>query len=268
MQLFDFTDYQLYLKSSFSGTGEGRGKRAHLAEALNCQTSFLTQVFTQKAHLSLEHALKACEYLNFDEKESDYFMLLVQKGKAGNKKLEDYFQRKIKKIKQTRDQIDHRIKIKTDLSLEDQMTYYSVWYYAAIHIAASIPNINTAEKISKYLNLSPLITKNALSFLEAKGFVEFVNGAYIVGARRIHLKKGMPMLPRHHSNWRMKAIASIDQEKEHDLHYTAVLGISKTDAQLLREKLLKLLEEFEPVISKSPEETSVVLLLDLFGSGS
>lgn len=75
------------------------------------------------------------------------------------------------------------------------------------------------------------------------------------------------MLPRHHSNWRMKAIASIDQEKDHDLHYTAVLGISKADALVLREKLLKLLEDFEPVISKSPEETSVVLLLDLFGTG-
>ncbi len=268
MHLYDFNDYRQYLKSTFSGTGEGRGKRGALAIALNCQSSFLSQVFTDRAHLSLEHAIKVCDYLNFDEKESDYFMLLVQKGKAGNKKLENYFQNKLKKIKHARDQIDQRLKIKSDLSLEDQMTYYSIWYYAAIHIAASIPQLDTAEKISKYLDLNILVTKNVLSFLEAKGFLEFVNGVYVVGARRIHLKKGMPMLPRHHSNWRMKAIVSLDEEKDQDLHYTAVLGISKADVQLLRERLLKLLEEFEPVILKSPEETSVVLLLDLFGAGT
>ena len=264
MQVYDFIDYRKFLQILFSGTGEGRGKRSLLATYLNCQASFLTQVFTEKAHLSLEHAFKVCEYLNLDEHETNYFMLLVQKEKAGNKKLQTFFYQKIKKIKKSRDQIDHRINIKTDLSFEDQMIYYSVWYYAAIHIATSIPEINTAEKISKYLDLNLLTTKNALNFLEEKGFVEFKNGLYKVGARRIHLKKGMPMLPRHHSNWRMKAIASIDQEKENELHYTAILGISKEDALLLKEKLLKLLEEFEPVIAKSKEETSVVLLLDLF----
>ncbi len=72
------------------------------------------------------------------------------------------------------------------------------------------------------------------------------------------------MLPRHHANWRMKAMMALDHEKKDELHYTAVLGISKKDYSLFREKMMNLLSDFEPVITKSPEEIQVVMLLDLF----
>lgn len=264
MQVFEFNDYRLYLKNAFSGSGAGRGKRGPLAASLNCQPSFLTQVFMERAHLSLEHAISVCDYLKFDESESQYFMLLVQKAKAGSKKLENYFEQKLKKIIQKRNSIDTRIRIQTVLSVEDQMIYYSVWYYSAIHILCSLPNIKTAEDISEYLKLDLILIKEAMRFLEEKGFIKQDKGNYEIGSRRIHLKKGSSMLPRHHANWRMKAIASLDNEKKDELHYTAVLGIAKKDHILFREKMLQLLEEFEPIIEKSPEEVQVVMLIDLF----
>ncbi len=264
MQLYDFIDYRLYLKQVFSGSGRGRGKRGLLAEYLNCQPSFLTQVLMERAHLSLEHALSTCDYLKFDESESQYFMLLVQKAKAGTKKLEEYFEKKLKTIREKRDSIDARIRIQTNLSVEEQMTYYSVWYYSAIHILCSLPSIKTTEDISEYLGLDLLTVKEALHFLKEKGFISQADGGLAIGSRRIHLKKGNPMLPRHHANWRMKAMMALDHEKKDELHYTAVLGISKKDYSLFREKMMNLLSDFEPVITKSPEEIQVVMLLDLF----
>ncbi len=264
MQVFDFNDYRNYLGTVFSGSGEGRGKRLKLAEYLNCQASFLTQVFSGKAHLSLEHAIKTSQYLNFNAIENDYFMLLVQKEKSGNKDLEKYFGEKIQHIRNEREQINARIKVQTDLTLEDQMKYYSVWYYCAIHILTSIPGCNLPDVISQKLKLDILIVKDSLEFLVEKGFVKIINSKYVIGSRRIHLKKGSPMLPRHHSNWRMKAIESVDRETADDLHYTAVLGIAKDDMKIFREKLLKLLEEFEPIVTRSAEDSQVVLLLDLF----
>jgi uncharacterized protein (TIGR02147 family) len=264
MQVYDFTDYRLYLKQAYSGSGRGRGKRGLLANYLNCQPSFLTQVFMERAHLSLEHALSTCDYLRFDESESQYFMLLVQKAKAGTKKLEDFFEKELKKIREKRDSIDARIRIQTHLSAEEQMTYYSVWYYSAIHILCSLPNIKTSEDISEYLGLDLLTVKEAMHFLKDKGFVTQSDGDVGIGSRRIHLKKGNSMLPRHHANWRMKAITALDHEKKDELHYTAVLGISKKDYSLFRERMMSLLGELEPVITKSPEEIQVVMLLDLF----
>ena len=51
------------------------------------------------------------------------------------------------------------------------------------------------------------------------------------------------MLPRHHSNWRTKAIEAVDQEKINDIHYSSLLGIAKRDIKVFKEKLLKLLDE-------------------------
>lgn len=264
MQLFEFKNYRLFLKQQFSPTGTGRGQRGILAEFLNCQASFLTQVMTEKSHLSLEHAIRTCEFLKFDEIESDYFMLLVQKSKSGSQKLEEHFEKKLNLIKEKRRQINTRIGVKTELSVEDQMIYYSVWYYSAIHILTSIPMFSNAESIAKVLNLDLLTIKKALQFLQEKGFVKIHNGKYSIGSRRIHLPQTSAMLPRHHSNWRTQTMVAIDNPKENDLHYTAVLSLSEKDVLVLREKILKLLEEFEPVITESKEETIAILLFDLF----
>lgn len=264
MQVFDFNDYRVFLKTSFSGTGSGRGKRGKLADFLFCQPSFLTQVLMRKAHLSLEHALKVCDYLHFTDVETQYFMLLVQKDKAGSEKLEIFFHDKILKMLEKRKSVSKRLKIETVLSADEQMIYYSVWYYSAIHIVCALPSIKTAEDIAEHLQLDIMIVKLALSFLEEKGFIKLLNGSYEIGSRRIHLKKGSAMLPRHHANWRMKAISRLDVEKRDDLHYTAVLGISKSDYKLLHEKILQLLEEFEPIVRDTKDEVETIMLLDLF----
>lgn len=264
MQIFEFTDYRQFLNIIFSGSGPGRGKRLKLAEYLNCQPSFLTQIFSEKAHLSLEHAIKTTTFLNFNNLEKEYFMLLVQKAKSGTLDLENYFDIKIKTIHLTRNQINSRIQVQTNLSIEDQMKYYSVWYYSAIHILSSIPGFQNSNAIAQKLKCDELIVKDALDFLVEKGFLKKMNHQFEIGSTRIHLKKGSTMLPRHHANWRMKAIESVDSEKESDLHYTAVLGIAKSDMSVFREKLLKMLEEFEGIITHSKEESEVVLLFDLF----
>lgn len=264
LSVFDFKDYRAFLKKEFAGKGAGRGKRANLANFLGCQTSFLSQVLTDRAHLSLEHAIKTSEFFQHSEEEKTYFMFLVQKAKAGSKSLESFFDTKILQIQKQRDQVRERIKIRTKLSAEDQMRYYSSWFYSAIHILCALPDFNTTEKISQKLKLDIGLIKEALGFLESKGFVQLSKGTYSIGAKRIHLSQGSPMLPRHHSNWRMKAIESVDQEKSSDLHYSAVLGIAKADVKVFKEKILKLLEELEPIVSDSKEEIPVVILMDLF----
>ena len=248
MQILDYTDYRAYLGTTFSGVGPGRGKRGKLADFLSCQPSFLTQVFMKKAHLSLEHAVRVCDYLQFSDIEAEYFMLLVQKAKAGSERLEKYFQQKILKMLEKRKSVSTRLKLDTEISADDQMIYYSVWYYSSIHILCALPTIKTAEDIASHLQLELLVVKKVLSFLEAKGFIKRINGSYEIGAKRIHLKKGSPMLPRHHANWRMKALSVIDMEREDDLHYTAVLGISRSDYKMFQEKILQLLVEFEPIV--------------------
>ena len=264
VDLFRFKEYRDYLRVEFSGTGENRGRRALLSKRLKCQTSFLSQVLTDRSHLSLEHAIQTSEFLNHNASEKRYFMLLVQKSKAGSKTLLNYFDEEISKIHQERESIQERINVKTELNLEDQMKYYSTWHYSALHILAALPTLNSVDGMCTRLKLEPALVKNALQFLEESGFVRKKDGAYQIGPTRIHLPKGAPMLPRHHANWRMKAIESVDEEKAGDLHYSGILGISKKDAKVFKERLLQLLQEFEPILLESKEEVPIVLLMDLF----
>jgi uncharacterized protein (TIGR02147 family) len=262
--LYSFGNYRNYLRKAFSGIGEHRGRRILLAEELGCQTSFLSQVLTDRAHLSLEHAIKTSRFLNHSDDESRFFILLIEKEKAGSVLLEKHFEKQLLEIKLRRQEIKDRIQVVSDITPEDQMHYYSAWYYAAIHIFVALPGLNTLNEITKRLRLSAKVVKEALEFLETRGFILKEKGEFRIGSKRIHLSRGSPMLSKHHTNWRMQAINSVDGEAESDLHYSAILGISKTDQEKFKEKLLALLAEFEPIVKSSKEEIPVVMLMDLF----
>lgn len=262
--LFQSQDYRAYLRQEFSGFGPHRGRRLKLATALGCQTSFVSQVVTDRAHFSLEHAIKTSNFLNHSPMEKQYFMTLVQRDRAASSELVHHFNEELSRIRKKVDQIKERIGVKTQLSAEDQMMYYSAWYYSAIHILTVFPEFSSVEALAQKLKLEVQVVKRALQFLVERGFVTRGSQGYAIGKTRIHLPKGSAMLSKHHSNWRMRAMESAEHERPDELHYTAILGISKKDTQKFREKLLKLLEEFEPVVRDSKEEHVVAVTLDLF----
>ncbi|WP_412471259.1 TIGR02147 family protein [Halobacteriovorax sp. RT-2-4] len=264
MNIYDFTDYREYLRECL-GPKSKNFTRKSLSYELNCQLSFINQVLTFRSHLSLEHAIKTSNYLQLTDEEKDYFLLMVQKDRAGSVELERYFLEKINDIQNKRKEITNRIKATNTLTTEDQMKYYSSWYYVAIHILTALPTFNGAQEIATHLKLNIKVVKDALDFLIDKNFVTIdSHGKLAIGSTRIHLPQGSDMLPRHHVNWRQKAMESVDHVGENDLHYSSLLGISRKDLPVLKEKVLKLLEEFEVVLNETGEEIPVVFTLDLF----
>lgn len=264
MNIYDFDNYREFLGYKFSGKGKSRGTRGQLVEFLGCQPSFFNQVLTYRTHLSLEYAYKISEYLGFDSDEQDYFLLLVQKDKSGSISLAKYFINKIDTIKKNRAILSKRIKVETSLPLEDQMKYYSKWYYSAIHILSALPVFKNAEDISRHLKLDIGTINKALSFLIDREFVNYNGNELSIGAKRIHLDIESDMLPRHHSSWRIKAIEAIDNHKNNNFHYSSILGISETDILIIKEKILELIQNMEPIIQNSKEESPIVFLCDFF----
>lgn len=262
--VFDYDDYQAYLANRFAPSGESRGGRSKLAQTLRCQNSFVSQVLSGKSHLSLEHALLTSQFLDHSEEESRFFMLLVVKGKAGSKSLEKFYEGQIREIREKRQQIRERIQVSHELKGEDQMTYYSAWYYLAIHILVALPPFQTKEALCRHLHLPPAKVGEVLDFLHSRGLVIEKSGRYGIGVARIHLGHGSPMLARHHANWRMKAIEAVDHADQDDLHYSGVIGISAEDGNKLKSLLLSFIEKTEGVVRESKEDTAFCLLLDLF----
>ncbi|MCM2322226.1 MAG: TIGR02147 family protein [Oligoflexia bacterium] len=264
ISVFDHEHYQDYLVSLLLKSEHSRGNASRLARFLGCQSSFISQVLSGRAHLSLEHAIRVSDFLNHTADERHYFMLLVQGDRAGSEKLRHYYRAQTQAIRDRRRLVRERIRVHEDLKPEHQMIYYSVWWYLAIHILVALPGTQTREQLAKRLNLAPEIVERALSFLTESGLIVEKAGKYSIGAKRIHLGPESPMLPRHHANWRNKALQAIDEMKPENLHYSGVIGISRADAKKLRAMMLDLLQRTEPIVRDSPEEAPYVMLLDFF----
>jgi len=264
VSVFDYLHYQPYLRASLSHSAEARGRQSQLAKYLRCQSSFVSQVVGERTHLSLEHAVKSTQFLNLNAEEKHYFMLLVQKDKAASQDLVKYFQGQIDELQKRRQFVRERMKVEDEIRPQDHAIYYGVWWYLAIHILVALPGTQTRDEIAKRLSLGTEQVREALQFLVKHGLITESRGKYSIAKGRIHLGQGSPMLPRHHANWRMRAIQAVDLPKEDDLHFSGVIGISRKDGEKIRSTLLELLQKTEPVIQASQEEAAYVFLMDFF----
>jgi uncharacterized protein (TIGR02147 family) len=262
--LFDYKDYRAYLRNSLPVSGEGRGARAKLAAHLHCQTSFISQVFNDRVHLSLEQAILVSDFLRHSEDEKKFFMLLVHKDRAGTLPLITHYQKEIELILHSREIIKNRIKIETQLQPEDQEVYYSSWHYLAIHILSALPRFKNAHDIAQRLRLPKALVDRCLKFLLERGFVKEFGGALGIGKTRIHLDRHSPLFPRHHSSWRMRSIQAVDEEDRDNLFYSGVIGIAAADYQKLKEILLRAIENTEEIIRDSKEDEAYCIGIDLF----
>ncbi len=262
--VFDFTDYKLYLCASLETSGEKRGIRTRLARYLNCQTAFISQVLRGRLQFSLEHAFKINQFLNHSKDEVHFFLLLVHLARAGSVDLEIYYKQQMAAILSARNEIRERIRVKRTLSLEMQETYYRSWLFAAIHIMLSVPKFRAADAIAKHLGVPTDTVINCLDFLRANGLAKGTNSNLEIGAARIHLSKESPYLAKHHTNWRIRAVTTLDLPRAENLHYSSVISLSRQDALRVREIFLKAIESTEPILQKSKEEDVFCLAMDFF----
>lgn len=264
MSVFEHQNYKNYLKNIFTIDGSGRGMRSKLAKHIGCQSGFISHILNGHVNFSLEQTLKVSDFLEHDEEQSEFFMLLVQFERAGSADLKNHFHKKIEEIILKRQKIKERIKVASDLDEKDYLIYYGHWYYSAIHIATSIDTLQTVSSLSNHLSLPNTVVKSVLKFLVSKGLVEEEGERYCIGKARIHVDRDSPLFIKHHTNWRLEAIKALEKEKEGGLHYSGVISLSYHDVQRIREILLGSIEASEKILVESPEETLASISLDFF----
>lgn len=241
-----------------------RGLRLKLSQAIGCQPSYISQILNGNSHLSLEQAVSCQDVLGHTLHEIHFFMLLLQFERAGNSILKEYFLNQISKLREERKLIDNRIGQKTGVSKKDQTEYYGNHLNALIHIALTIPELQTPESISKRLCLPLDVVRETLSFLVSCHLAEEKNGKYEGGSARLHLSRESKLINKHHSNWRIKALENLDLASKRDLHYSSVLSFSLSDWTKLREMIVSAISEIQSVVKDSPAEELFVFNIDLF----
>src|SRR6516225_4157730 len=126
MIIFEFKSYKEFLKAYCKSE---RGALSRLAEAADCQKSYLSICMTGKGQLSLDQAYGIAEHLGLSDAEVDYFFLLIDKDKASTPKLKKKLETKIKDLARESFRLKNqqRESVIINEPNHDVGFYYSTW---------------------------------------------------------------------------------------------------------------------------------------------
>ena len=103
-----------------------------------------------------------------------------------------------------------------------------------------------------------------LSTLKKLELVSEMDDRWRITKKSIHLPQESLLNNLNHQNWRNLASLDIQKRNTKSLHYSAVHSLSLKDIDVLREKILKLVQESQGIVEKSAEEEIVCLCIDYF----
>jgi uncharacterized protein (TIGR02147 family) len=262
--IFEFDEYRAYLANRLPTTGTKRGLRARLAESLKVRPAFVSQVLQARNELSPEHVVLVNEFLQHDDFESEYFMLLCNFSRAGSDKLRVFYKKQITRWQKSRLEIKTKIQSRIDISVEDQAKYCSSWQHAATHVLAMIPHFQSIGAISDRLKIDRKDIVQSVQMLSSIGLVEQSGDSVKATEQRFHISHDSPFVSFQHLGWRNLAMSRVVRPDGRGLHYSGALSLSRADAERVRKVILDMISSTEKILKDSPDEEAMTIVLDYF----
>lgn len=263
--IFTFKDYRRFIKDAFLHLPKkGFGQAAKLAAHLGVQSAFISQVLKGEKSFSLEQGLDTARFLNLNELETDYFLLLLQHDRAGTREYKLHIESKIKALSAHASQLVNRVKHDMALSPEEQATFYSDWIYSAVRLSTLLPGLHTPAALAKSLDVPLSEIARVTEFLVRAQLLRQESGKYATGPLSTHLPGNSPWIKSHHTNWRLKAIERLRLADEDSLHYSAPMTLSLRDMKKIKELLVAAINQTDEILKPSPSEALVCLNIDWF----
>lgn len=262
--IFTYDNYKAWANDWVAAQPKrGYGQFRRMAAYLGTNSAAVSQIFRGDRDLNAEQAARLAEFMGLGSLEADYLLLLVQRNRAGNASLRKLIDRQIAELRGRGQAIKNRIS-HGQLSDEDKSTFYSHWYYVAIWLAASIPELASVSALARRFQLSDALVSDVLQFLLDRNLLVKKNGRFDFGANVIHVPHDSPFVHKHHLNWRLRALQAMDQKKTANLHYTAPVSLSRELKDSFREELVQLIQKYTKRVADAPSETTACLNLDWF----
>ncbi len=264
MNIYGYSDYKEFVRSWVQNLPNGgRGQYQKIALHLKIHRTTTSQIFQGDKELSLEQACDLTDYLGLSKDESAYFLIMVQRARAGSKNLEKKLDAMLRKLR--KDAENHPVRIEADLELESaiQSRFYSNWYYSGVRVLCSIPGFQNADAISTHFALDRKLVSEAIRFLREAKLCELNSkGELQPTGNSTYLSPHSPYIDSHRRNWRIKAMERFSVLSPGELAFSAPLSLSLADASKFRKRFADLIEELYAVAKKSAPETMMVFNLD------
>jgi hypothetical protein len=260
--LFDFDSYKDYLHEQVKR--EGRGTRQRMATAMNCQLAYVSVVLGGDRNLSIDQAESLARHLGLNQDETEFFIWLVEKERAGTEGSIQFFTRLIERKREERGQLNKRINIKTGLKESAKSIYYSDMLYSAVHMAVTVPALQTRQALALRFETTLERINEIVSFLKENALLTEERDRLKPGDKYVFLDRKSPYIGIHHANWRMAALRSVARKRSDDTHLSMVVSVSDSDAKLVRAKIAACIEDIGQTIKSSREEAVMAFSLDFF----
>ena len=269
ISVYSTTDYKSLILDWINHPANKKSStRKSLAEALHCQTPFISHVLNGDYHFSVEQAEACAQWMNLSEQETSYFLLLVLWARAGTKTLKAHLHNQIQNIRENETVLKKKLSLDETLSHENQTIYYSSWHFAAIHMALLNPQLRTLDSLEAHFKLTQKRVFYVISFLLKIGLIKEDNQSFKVIKPMLHLENTSSLLLQHHTHWRLKALENFQNyqntQQNKLLSYSGAISLSKDDFDWLKQKMSNLLKEISDKVKDSPDETLIGLNFDCF----
>jgi uncharacterized protein (TIGR02147 family) len=264
VNIFEYEDYKVFVNDWVKMQPRGGyGVYSEIARRLGTNSVTVSQTFKGPRSLSLDHAAKLSQFMGLGRPECDFFLVLVQKEKAATAELKAILHRQLVAQRSSSQAIKNQIKHE-QLTDVDKATFYSSWHYVAVWLAAASPAGASARQIAERLRLPEKTVIEAVGFLVEKGLLLKAKNGFEFGQNVIHVPHDSIFAGKHHLNWRMKAIQSLDRNDDANLHYTAPVSLSAKLAVKIRAELVRQVAAWTKQIAAAPSEELMCLNIDWF----
>lgn len=223
----------------------------------------ISQVLRGPRELTPEQAVRVAKFMGFGSLERDYFLTLVLKNRAGSEDLKNVFEERLLQLRKSANTLKTRI-AHSQFSEKEQAIYYSNWFYSAVRLGISIPDLGSPSRIAEKLRLEPEEVVRILGFLLDHHLLVQTKNGYELGPQVTHVGADSPFVNKHHSNWRVKSLQAMDKRIEKNLFYTGPMALSKQAAKDIRSRLVSVIELSTQMARDSKSEELMCLNLDWF----
>lgn len=264
LNIYNYSDYNHWIKDKIKNEKQKWGYQAKLAKAINCQPAYLSRCLAGRAHLTVDQAIAICQFWSLTPMETDYFLLLLEYDRAGSSNAKKFFKMKLQNHKEQAENLKIRLKRQSLDDLQKQALYYSHWSWMAVHLATTIKPPLTDIELSSRLQIPLNHISEITTKLNEWGLIEREENTWKFKMGDFHIGKESPLLTNHHQNWRQKAVLDSQNSMTDGLHFSAVYTLSKNDIEVIKNKVLNLIEDSLTIVKKSEEQEIVCFNIDFF----
>ncbi len=260
------TDLQ-WVQNKLKSVKKVRGYRTQMALAAQCQPAYLSQVLAGRVNFTLEQADGLCDFWNFDDLQSEYWLNLVRLSRSGTVTLSQRIKNNLNKIKQQAKQ-----KSATEIEVasqrvfkENTLRYYNHWLPSALHMLWMIKDYqNNIKASAQRLKVSETEVSHALDLLVELGFYELKGGKYRATQNHFHISNESLYSSLHHKNWRTQAMQEVQSANPNRLHFTTLYSLDQKALDALKVIVREFISECNEEIERAPEHTVACLNISFF----